>query len=134
MIVKSNRLLMSNTDVYKIINSQANTKLDLSFVDKSNHVSPDMIRTDLELIKTRNLPAMRQIVAAVESGQIILCRTNNMGSSLVYVFGSTGNTNKVDKVFINITRFSKLEKTVLANGDIVEKPIIIGGYEVLIMF
>ena len=131
MIVKSNRLLMSNTDVYKIINSQANTKLDLSFVDKSNHVSPDMIRTDLELIKTRNLPAMRQIVAAVESGQIILCRTNNMGSSLVYVFGSTGNTNKVDKVFINITRFSKLEKTVLANGDIVEKPVIIGGYEVL---
>lgn len=131
MIVKANRLLMSNTDVYKIINSQANTKLDLSFVDKSNHVNPDAIRTDLDLIKTRNLPAMRQVIDAVETGRIVICRTNNNGSSLVYVFGNTTGGNNVDKVFVNITRFSKIERSVTATGDIIEKPTIIGGYEVL---
>lgn len=131
MIVKSNRLLMSNTDVYKIINSQANTKLDLSFVDKSNHVSPDMIRTDLDLIKTRNLPCMRQVIEAVESGRIILCRTNNVSSSIVYVFGSKTGGNTIDTVFVNISRFSKLERSVTATGDMIEKPVVIGGYEVL---
>lgn len=131
MLVKSNRLLMSSTDVYKIINSQTNTKLDLSFVDKSNHVSPDMLRADLELIKTRNLPLMRQVTEAVESGKIIICRTNNVSSSLVYVFGSKTGGAGIDTVFVNITRFSKMENTLTATGDYIPKPAIIGGYEVL---
>ena len=131
MIVKSNRLLMSNTDVYKIINSQANTKLDLSFMDKSNIIDVRDIKTEIDLIKTRNMPLMRQVVEAVESGRIVLCRTNNVGSSIVYVFGSKNGGSSIDTVFVNITRFSKLEKGVTATGEIVNKPIIIGGYEVL---
>ena len=131
MIVKSNRLLMSNTDVYNIINSQANTKLDLSFVDKSNHVRPDEIRGDLDLIKTRNLPLMRQVTEAVESGKIIICRNNNVSSSIVYVFGSKNGGNSIDNVFVNISRFSKVERAVTATGEMINKPTIIGGYEVL---
>ena len=131
MVVKPNRLLMSNTDVYKIINSQANTKLDLSFMDKSNIIKVSDIKTDIDLIKTRNMPLMRQVVDAVESGKIVLCRTNNVGSSIVYVFGSKNGGNSIDTVFVNITRFSKIEKGVTATGEMVNKPIIIGGYEVL---
>ena len=131
MVVKPNRLLMSNTDVYKIINSQANTKLDLSFMDKSNLIRVEDIKGELDLIKTRNMPLMRQVVEAVESGKIVLCRTNNVGSSIVYVFGSKNGGSNVDTVFVNITRFSKIEKGVTATGELVNKPTIIGGYEVL---
>lgn len=131
MVVKPNRLLMSNTDVYKIINSQANTKLDLSFMDKSNLLTPESIAGDLELIKTRNLPMMRQVVEAVESGKIVLCRNNNVSSSIVYVFGSKNGDSNIDKVFVNVTRFSKEEKKVTPTGDMINIPVIIGGYEVL---
>lgn len=130
MILKPNRMLLSNTDIYKIINSQSGTKLDLSFVDKSNHISPDQLRGDLDLIKTRNFPLMRQVVEAVESGKIIVCRTNNVSSSMVYVFGSKNNRT-LDTVFVNITRFSKVSRDVNMQGDIVETPSIVGGYEVL---
>lgn len=131
MLVKPNRILMSNTDVYKIINSQANTKIDLSFMDAKNYIRPEDIKGDLDLIRTRNLPLMRQVVDAVLNGQIVLCRNNNVSSSIVYVFGSRNGGNTIDNVFINVTRFSKEEKAVNANGDIVVKPVIIGGYEVL---
>lgn len=131
MLVKPNRLLMSNTDTYKIINSQANVKLDLSFMENKNFVRPDDIRADLELIKTRNLPLSRQVVEAVETGRIVLCRNNNVSSSIVYVFGSKNAGQSLDNVFVNMTRFSKEEKSVNINGDIINKPIIIGGFEVL---
>lgn len=131
MIVKPNRILMSETDVYRIINSQANTKLDLSFMDKQNIINPKDIATELDLIKTRNLPLVRQILDAVYSEKIIMCRNSNVSSSITYVFGSKDGGRTVDKVFVNISRFSKDEATVTATGEMIKKPIVIGGYEVL---
>lgn len=131
MIIKPNRQLMSNTDVYKIINDQTNTKLDLSFMDKQNIINPSDVATELDLIKTRNLPLVRQIIDDINSGRIVLCRNNNVSSSIVYVFGSKDNGRSLSNVFVNVTRFSKEEKGVNAAGEFTNKTIIIGGYEVL---
>lgn len=132
MRLKANRILMSNTDVYNIINSQSKSKLDLSFVDKANYINLSDIRTDLDLIKGRNFPLVRDIMNAVESGKIILSSTGNVSSSITYIYGMDKNNSDIEKVFVNLARFSKISKGVdPATGEFRNTTTIIGGYEVL---
>lgn len=131
MIVKKNRLLMSETDVYKIINGGTSKKIDLSWLDKSHFVPLDDLKADFELMKTRNLPAVRLIVDAVYNGSIIISSSKTNTSSVTYVFGSKEGSTKIDKVFVNVARFSKMSTKINYSGDITPVVEIIGGYEVL---
>lgn len=132
MRLKYNRILTSATDSYNIINSQANTKLDLSFADPKNFISLSDLRTDLELIKGRNFPLVRDIMNAVENQKIIISTTNNVSSSLTYIPMMDKSNTTIEKVIINVARFSKSVKGVdPSTGEFKNTVTIIGGYEVL---
>lgn len=131
MRLKSNRILMSMTDIYNIINAQAKTKLDLSFLDKSNYIPLDNLEADIDLILKRNLPYSRVIIDALRNGKIIICSANNLSSSVSYVYGMDKSNTNIEKVFININRISKIESKVTALGEIEKITTIIGGYEML---
>lgn len=132
MILQPNRVLMSDSQVFNVINSQAQTKLDLSFMDKANHVNLADIDADLTLIEKTNAPLADAIVRAVRMGKIILGRTNSMKSSIVFMYGMDKSETKIEIVFVNITRYSKLETAVdFRTGEQIKKSTIIGGHEVL---
>lgn len=132
MILKPNRVLMSNSQVFNVINSQATTKLDLSFMDKANFVKISDIDADLTLIEKTNAPLAGAIVKAVRMGKIVLGHTDSMKSSIVFMYGMDKNKTSIENVFVNITRYSKIEKTVdFTTGEQVNKYTIVGGYEVL---
>lgn len=132
MILKPNRVLMSNSQVFNVINSQATTKLDLSFMDKANHVNLADIDADLTLIEKTNAPLAGAVVRAVKMGKIILGHTDSMKSSIVFMYGMDKTKTSIENVFVNITRYSKIEKTVdFRTGEQVNKYTIIGGHEVL---
>lgn len=87
---------------------------------------------DLELIEKTNAPLTGAIIKALRQKEIILGTTDNMKSSIVFMYAmNTGKTN-IEKVFVNIARFSKLTKTVdFRTGDMTNKVEIIGGHKVL---
>lgn len=132
MRLKYNRILTSATDTYNIINSQANAKLDLSCADPKNFISLSDLRTDLELIKGRNFPLVRDVMNALESQRIIISTANNVSSSLTYIPMMNKSNTEIEKVIVNVARFSKSVKGVdPTTGEFKSSISIIGGYEVL---
>lgn len=132
MILKANRIALSETDVFTIINSKASSKLDLSFLEKANFVNLDDLKTDIELIKSRNFPLLRSIIRALEIGDIVLCYSKSNSTSINYVYGMDSAKTKIVKVFANVTRICKFENAVdYETGEMRQKVSIIGGYEEL---
>lgn len=132
MELKSNRILISKSEVFNTINTEGNQKLDLSFMDKSNYISLKDLTKEIEEIKKRNFPLLRRVIEALESGKIILSKTSNAGSSIVYVYGMDASNNVVEKVFVNMTKFIKTKKGVDgATGNFIDEIEVIGGVDVL---
>lgn len=130
MIIKKNRFLLSETDVFTAINNNASSKIDLSFVEPKYHIDISNIKAELELIRSRNYPLLRLVLNALETKKIILCNNGNLKTSVVFVFGATGGN--ISTVFINMSRYVKTERGIdPKTGNIVEKAIIQGGYEEL---
>lgn len=132
MELKPNRVVLTETDVFTIINDKSSTKLDLSFIDKKNHVDVSDLYADIELIKSRNFPLLRSVIKAFESGDIILCATENTSSSITFVYGTNSSKTQIIKVFANITRIAKYETVVdYKTGNTKRKINVVGGYEEL---
>ena len=72
MKLLSNRILLSNTDLFTTINNNSTNKIDLSFTEKKYHLDKDNFKTELDLIRSRNYPLLRQVLNALETNQIIL--------------------------------------------------------------
>ena len=126
-----NRILLSNTDLFTIINENSANKIDLSFIEKRFHLDIDDFKTELDLIRSRNYPLLRQVLNALESKQIILCNNGNIKTSVVYVFG-TDKTNNISAVFINMSRYIKTEQSVdPSTGNIKNNISTSNGYEEL---
>ena len=47
MIIKKNRFLLSETDVFTAINNNASSKIDLSFVEPKYHIDISNIKAEL---------------------------------------------------------------------------------------
>lgn len=131
MKLLSNRILLSNTDLFTTINNNSTNKIDLSFTEKKYHLDKDNFKTELDLIRSRNYPLLRQVLNALETNQIILCNNNNLKTSVVYVFG-TDKSDNISTVFINMARYVKSEQAVdPSTGNIKYNISTTGGYEEL---
>lgn len=129
MRISPKRLILSASDVVNTINANISNKLDLSFVN--NIVKMSDLKLEFELMKTRNLPLLRSVYSAVECGDVIMCRANDVSSSIAFAFGVDKITNTVNKVFINLSRYIKVSNGVDTEGNLNSKMEIIGGFEVL---
>lgn len=127
MRLKSNRVLLSETDVFSMINNT--NKIDLGFLE--HVVDPEMFRGDLDLISSRNYPLVSRVLEALQQKEIVLCCTDNTKTSLVYVYGMDASKSKVIRVFVNLSRLVKQERAVDREGNIQSFYRIQGGYEVL---
>lgn len=132
MRLKSDRILLTATDSFNIINSESSQKLDLSFTDPKNFVPLEVLRTDIGLIRGRNFPLVRDVITALESGRIIVSTSNNVNASITYAPLMDKMNTRIEKVIINVARFSKSAKEIdPTTGEFREATTIIGGYEVL---
>lgn len=126
-----NRILLSNTDLFTIINENSANKIDLSFIEKRFHLDIDDFKTELDLIRSRNYPLLRQVLNALESKQIILCNNDNIKTSVVYIFG-TDKSDNISTVFVNMSRYIKTEQSVdPSTGNIKNNISTTNGYEEL---
>nr|DAG06005.1 MAG TPA: hypothetical protein [Myoviridae sp. ctkfK18] len=129
MRISPKRLILSASDVINTINANIPKKLDLSFVN--NVIKMDDLKLEFELMKTRNLPLLRSVYQAVERGDIVMCRADNVSSSIGFAFGVDKDTNTINKVFVNLVRYIKVSNGVDTEGNLNNKMEIIGGFEVL---
>lgn len=129
MIIRPERLLLTSGDVINTINANSGKKIDLSFVQEPVNLKD--LEGDFTLMKSRSLPLLKSVIAAVEYGSIIICKSPVNSSSVMFAFGLNKSSNVVDKVFVNIERISKITEVVNSKGEIREKVEIVGGYEEL---
>ena len=54
MKLSSNRILLSQTDLFTTINNNSTNKIDLSFIEKRYHLDKNSFKTELDLIRSRN--------------------------------------------------------------------------------
>lgn len=131
MKLSSNRILLSQTDLFTTINNNSTNKIDLSFIEKRYHLDKNSFKTELDLIRSRNYPLLRQVLSALDNGQIVLCDNGNLKTSIVYVFG-TDKSDNISNVFVNMSRYVTKENTVDAStGNIKQNISTVGGYEEL---
>lgn len=131
MKLSTNRILLSQTDLFTTVNNNSSNKIDLSFTEKRYHLNPEDFKTELELIRSRNYPLLRQVLNAVDTKQIVLCNNNNLKTSVVYVFG-TDKSDNISTVFINMARYITTAQAVdPATGNIKMNISTAGGYEEL---
>lgn len=129
MRISPKRLILSASDVVNTINASIQNKLDLSFVN--NVIKMSDLKLEFELMKTRNLPLLRSVYSAVERGDIVMCRANDVSSSIGFAFGVDKSINTINKVFVNLSRYIKVSNGVDTEGNLNNKMEIIGGFEVL---
>lgn len=132
MNLKLERIMSSKSEVLEIIKEKGRT-LDLSFADPKNHIKSKIFDAELNMISKMQLPLKAQVISALEQKQIVLGKSNtNIGSSLLFVFGTDGQRGVVKTVFVNITKFVKNSRTVdPETGDYIDGVVLPGGWEVL---
>ncbi|MGL5714267.1 MAG: hypothetical protein ACRCX2_14700 [Paraclostridium sp.] len=126
MILRPDRILLSESELFSIINSKR--KVDLSFLQ--NDIELSQLSSVIEDIKLRRFPALRQILNALSSKQITLCYTQNTSSGLVYAPVMDSGNKKIIGVKINLSKFAKKKVVVDSlTGD--TKEVLDLNYEVL---
>lgn len=132
MNLKLERIMSSKSEVLEIIKQKGRT-LDLSFADPKNHIKSKIFDAELNMISKLQLPLRSQVLSALEQKRIILGKSNtNIGSSLLFVFGTDGQNGVVKTVFVNMTKFVKNSRTVdPETGDYIDGVTLQGGWEVL---
>lgn len=132
MNLKLERIMSSKSEVLEIIKEKGRT-LDLSFADPKNHIKSKIFDAELNMISKMQLPLKAQVISALEQKQIVLGKSNtNIGSSLLFVFGTDGQRGVVKTVFVNMTKFVKNSRTVdPETGDYIDGVVLQGGWEVL---
>ena len=132
MILKLERIMSSKSEVLDIIKQKGRT-LDLSFADPRNHIKAKVFEAELDMISKLQLPLKAQVLSALNQNQIIFGKSNtNIGSSLLFVFGTDGQRGSVKTVFVNMTKFVKNTRTVdPETGDYIDGVGLQGGWEVL---
>ena len=133
MILKSNRILFSESEVFNTIKQKGRT-LDLTFTVPKNHIKPETFEHELQMIQSVNLPLKNNVIAALKSGAIVLGRSEtNIGSSLLFTFGMDSNKDKIVKVFVNMTKFTRIamDRVNPRTGDLEKQTVMVGDWETL---
>ncbi|MGL5315583.1 MAG: hypothetical protein ACRC92_20180 [Peptostreptococcaceae bacterium] len=123
-----NRIMLSKSSVYININSKSN--IDLSMMDTKNNIKLSAIKNEIEMIKSRNFPAVPLIVGALESGKIVLTTSSKPGSSIQIIAAVTDN-GRIDKVFVNVSAIAKMTKSVNPGSGEIEDVMTVSNYEEL---
>lgn len=133
MLLKTNRILFSESEVFNTIKQKGRT-IDLTFTMPKNHIKPETFEHELSMIQSVNLPLKNNILAALKNGSLVLGRSETqVGSSLLFTFGMDASKTKIVKVFINMTKFTKItmDKVNVRTGDLEKQTTLIGGWETL---
>lgn len=130
MNLKRQRMVISESDALHLLYKNSNSKMNLDFIDPKNHIKPEEIATEMSMIKTINYPLLRQVVYAVEDGQIIMC-DGDAGSSCVFL-PAVNSSGQIQKMFVNISRIVTRSNMVDPHtGNIIKKASIVGGHDAL---
>lgn len=129
MRLKENRIQISKSEVLSTIYGISDKSSDLSFANDENLLDLSLFELELNLIKQRNFPLVRQILQALEKKEILLGRNTNNTGSVLFAYGMENKT--LTKVFINMSKFINVGtgKIDLKTGLPLAKIQFVGGYE-----
>ena len=132
MKINTNKLKLSDSSVFKAITKDG-VKTSISFItDEKAKIPQETFIELLDKLKEFKYPIIKDLISAYENGRIVLCNDKDKSNSIVFLPAINKTTGTVEKVFVNIARFTKESNGVdMRTGSTIKKVILIGGYEML---
>ena len=110
MRVSDNRIKISKSMIYEVVNSIPGNKVDLTMVESRNYIPIEKFQEELNEMKLGKYDLIDKIIDALKTNKIIVSHTDSKASAMVYTY-TTDNSGNIKIVFINADRFIKESST-----------------------
>lgn len=132
MKINLNKLKLSDSSMFKAITKDG-VKTSINFVtDTKCHLPKETFAELIDKLKEFKYSMIKDILNAFNSGKITLCVDTDKSNSIIYLPAVNKSTGTVEKVFVNIARFTKESTGIDMNtGSTIKKVALVGGYEML---
>lgn len=132
MKINLNKLKLSDSSMFKAITKDG-VKTSINFItDPQCQLPKETFGELIDKLKEFKFSMIKDIVAAYENDKITLCVDKDKSNSIIYLPAINKSTGSVEKVFVNIARFTKESTGIdMSTGSTIKKVALIGGHEML---
>ena len=132
MKINTNKLKLSDSSMFKAI-TRDGVKTSLGFVtDSSCQLPKETFAELIDKLKEFKYSMIKDILAAYDNDKITLCVDKDKSNSIIYLPAINKATGSIEKIFVNIARFTKESTGIdMTTGSTIKKVALVGGYDTL---